>query len=178
MISPAYLVEQKQLHADPRGYGGRGVKWLQLVAQLATIHGPMSCILDYGCGQNSLARALNERGIRTRSYDPAVEEFAAPPKRTDFVVCTDVLEHVEADHMDQVIAHLVEVTGRALFVVVSLVPTAKLLSDGRQAHISLHSRAWWIDRLSRDFEVVDQFDAPEYRPEKQLVAVLKPRTTT
>lgn len=173
LISPNYLREQEKLHAAPRGYGGGGRKWAYLVAQLAAEAAPIDAILDYGAGQNTLAEALTKRGLRTRSYDPAVPYLSKPPKVTDFVTVTDVLEHIEPDRLAAVLAHLKAVTRKQLFVVIGLLPTDKTLSDGRQAHICLHDRAWWLETMGRYFTLVRTFD--DLQPQKQLVALFAAR---
>ena len=150
LISEAYLQEQQRLHAAPRGYGGRGSKWASVVHETMK---EFSCrsVLDYGCGQGTLLRALQAFGRPDRilrEYDPAIPGKAEPPTEpADLVVCTDVLEHIESDKIHGVLLHLSALTGRILFVVVSLVPTSKTLSDGRQAHILLRSVDWWKYQL-------------------------------
>lgn len=173
LISDAYLEEQRRLHADPRGYGTKGRKWAPHVGMVAA-HYALQSVLDYGCGQGSLA--ANLRGAHgwyfddVREYDPAVYGKASPPEPAELVVCTDVLEHVEEEKLDAVLAHLAALTHRALFLVVSLIPTAKTLSDGRQAHITLHPAAWWVGRLeAHGFEVAEVLSVS---PEKQWVATL------
>jgi hypothetical protein len=146
-ITPGYLQEQKRLHAEPRGYGGRGDKWANTVVAVANAIGA-SIVLDYGCGQNTLARALGGRGIICRSYDPAIDEFNIEPEPSDLVVCTDVLEHVEEELVDEVLAHLAALTRKQLFAVVSTVTTEKTLSDGRSAHITIKPREWWVERFA------------------------------
>ncbi len=167
LISADYLGEQVRLHADPRGYGTKGRKWADLAEAAFTVHHCMD-VLDYGCGQGSLGRELAARGIRVANYDPAVPEWATPPSSADLVVCSDVLEHVEPDKVEAVLDHLQALARVALLVVVSTVPTAKTLSDGRQAHISLHPREWWASRLAARFTMVEEH---AIKPEKQWVAV-------
>ena len=171
LISEAYRAEQVRLHADPRGYGGRGRKWADTVREVARTYGCVS-MLDYGCGQGSLAVALAGSGLQVAEYDPAVAGKDAPPAPADLVVCTDVLEHVEPERIWAVVGHLTSLSAKALFVVVSLVETAKTLSDGRQAHILLRSPEWWRELtaahgllLARELAV---------KPEKQWAAVLIP----
>jgi 2-polyprenyl-3-methyl-5-hydroxy-6-metoxy-1,4-benzoquinol methylase len=113
-------------------------------------------VLDYGCGQGTLLQALQcfprpERLLQ--EYDPAIDGKDEPPQeRADLVVCTDVLEHIESAKINSVLEHVSALTGRVLFVVISLVPTAKKLSDGRQAHILLRSVELWKYQLqSRGF---------------------------
>lgn len=153
LISADYLEEQRRLHAAPRGYGGRGSKWAPTVLEVMREFG-CATMLDYGCGQGSLVRTLQalpthlvqskQQVCDLYEYDPAIPGKDAPPtQRFDLVVCTDVLEHIESTKIDAVMRHLSDLTARALFAVVSLVPTAKTLSDGQQAHILLRSVDWW-----------------------------------
>jgi 2-polyprenyl-3-methyl-5-hydroxy-6-metoxy-1,4-benzoquinol methylase len=156
LISDAYLAEQVRLHAAPRGYGARGSRWAEAVHALASQY-HCRTILDYGCGQGSLARALTPMGRTVTEYDPAVAGKDQLPTPADLVVCTDVLEHVESAHIFAVAQHLAALTRRALFLVVSLVETDKRLSDGRQAHILLRTPAWWQTLLeAHDFQLARQ----------------------
>lgn len=172
LISPDYRQEQIRLHTDPRGYGGRGRKWATFVNALIWVHECQS-VLDYGCGEGSLGvhLALAGRCKDIRQYDPAVPGFEALPEPADLVVCTDVLEHVEADKIDAVLDHLCGLTQKVLFVVVSLIETAKTLSDGRQAHILLKDPTWWHAQFTqRGLMTIEQ---PHIKPEKQWCAVLQ-----
>lgn len=173
LITPAYLEEQRWLHCAPRGYGGKGRRWAPIVWGIATVYDCAS-MLDYGAGQGTLEIALRESGVpfSLASYDPAVGIFTRPPARADLVVCTDVLEHVEADCMDAVIEHIAGLTRKVLFVCISTVATSKTLSDGRQCHISLHDREWWRCALSGRFNLVAEHAV---NPAKQWVAELTPK---
>lgn len=165
-ITPAYLEEQRRLHASPRGYGGRGSKWAPDVTRIARAAGVHS-ILDYGAGQGTLGAALREKGFKVQDFDPAVDAFAAPPREADLVTCTDVLEHVEGRFVEAVLDELRDL-GPLVFVVISLVPTAKTLSDGRQAHITLKPRQWWLDMI--DMALVEEI---ENQPAKQFVGLFR-----
>lgn len=172
LISPAYLEEQRILHASPRGYGQRGHKWAPKVSAVAWTYGCTS-ILDYGCGQGALAQSLKMASHVTdiREYDPAIAEKSALPEMADCVVCTDVLEHVEIDKIGAVLLHLWNLTRKVAFVVVSLVETSKTLTDGRQAHILLRTPEWWANALRHHgFLIVE---TPQVKPDKQWVAVLR-----
>lgn len=170
-ITPAYLEEQKRLHASPRGYGANGDKWADTVEHVAREMGKIDAILDYGCGQNTLAAALAARGFKTRSYDPAIPAFDHEPAPADLVVCTDVLEHVEIESMPAVLSHLAQLCRRKLFVVISLVETSKTLSDGRQAHITLRPVETWLEWLV--FAGFELRQVIPNRPDKQFCAVFK-----
>jgi hypothetical protein len=174
LISPEYLTEQERLHAQPEGYGGKGRKWAENVRQLCEDQGA-NVAFDYGCGQASLMLELEAFGIHVHSFDPAVLEYATlrMDRTYPVVVCTDVLEHVEPEKLDAVLAILRDLLappGR-LFLVVSIVETEKRLSDGRQAHILLRPTEWWRGQMTAaGFRILDEI---AIKPEKQWVAVLE-----
>ena len=149
LITPAYLQEQKILHAAPRGYGGRGEKWAGVLLQVALKYRCTS-ILDYGCGQGSLARVLRAQplgAIRVDEYDPAIPGKDGPPSFADLVNVTDVLEHIEPDKLPSVLAHIRELARKAVFAVVSTKDSNKHLSDGRNAHLIIETGTWWKQRI-------------------------------
>jgi 2-polyprenyl-3-methyl-5-hydroxy-6-metoxy-1,4-benzoquinol methylase len=171
LISPEYLLEQQRLHSEPRGYGQRGRKWADTVLARMLSYGCVS-VLDYGCGTGSLKIDLLSKmpQLDVREYDPAIPFKRSLPDPVDLVVCTDVLEHVEGDKIDAVLTHLSLLAHKVIFVVISLVPTAKTLSDGQQAHISLHSVDWWREKFEAlHWRVVQELNV---KPEKQWAAVL------
>lgn len=102
-------------------------------------------ILDYGCGRGTLKDSIQ---WPVEEYDPGIPGKRALPKPADLVVCTDVLEHVEGDKIDNVLRHLRSLTRKGIFLVIALTPARQILVDGRNAHISLHPAAWWIKRLT------------------------------
>lgn len=173
LISPAYLQEQKRLHAEPRGYGQRGGKWCQQVSAFAWEFGYQT-VLDYGCGQGSLAYQLRLasrfKAENIFEYDPAIPGKDTLPEPADLVVATDVLEHVEPDRIWFVLQHLASLTKCACFVVISLVETAKTLSDGQQAHILLRSVEWWKAQFAENGLLVSR--ELSVKPEKQWCALL------
>src|SRR6185436_12419409 len=57
--------------------------------------------------------------------------------------------------MDEVIRHIASVTRFTLIAIIALRPAEKTLADGRNAHISLHDAAWWVDKLGEFFTVTE-----------------------
>lgn len=178
LISPAYLVTQRELHAGPQVYGAKGATWADAVVAISAQLGCFS-ILDYGCGKGSLMRDLRERalpGVRLAEYDPAIQGKDAAPSFADLVVCTDVLEHIEPDRLAPVLAHLKSLARKAVFVVIATRPASKTLSDGRNAHLIIEDAAWWRGAVeSAGFEVHPFQVMPHVKPSKAWVAVLVPR---
>ncbi len=177
LISPAYRETQIELHARPRGYGGKGEKWSAAVAACAFVR-EVKTILDYGCGQGSLNHALSTtRKLYSFSeYDPAVLGKDGLPAPADLVVCTDVLEHVEPDKLGAVLLHLRGLTNVALFVVIAVRPSNKTLSDGRNAHLILEPADWWLRQLQSAGFVLEPDEPKSYesRPDHSFVGVFRP----
>lgn len=174
LISPEYLQTQIVLHAEPRGYGGKGDKWANGVHQIAADY-DCGSILDYGCGRGMLAHALRGLGRPCREYDPAIPGKDGRPAFADLVVCTDVLEHIEPDKLDTVLAHLRGLARKACFVVIATRPSNKTLTDGRNAHLILEQAAWWEARVrAAGFEVHPGPASPLDKPSREWVAVLTP----
>lgn len=151
LISPKYVVMQRILHGQPRGYGGRGDKWAHVVVALIEEYGATS-VLDYGCGQGSLKRAVMAEprpGLRFDEYDPAIPGKDGMPTFADLVVCTDVLEHIEPERLDAVFAHLKMLARKAIFAVISLKDSNKVLADGRNAHLIIRPSTWWKKRIEQ-----------------------------
>lgn len=144
LITEYYRSQNAELHRGGR-FGGSGYKHAVAIADFADSIGAKS-ILDYGCGGGTLADALQVRDVR--QYDPAIPEHAADPEPADLVVCTDVLEHVEPECLDAVLAHLVSLSRLGLYLCIATRPDSKkTLPDGRNPHLSLHVGEWWIDRM-------------------------------
>lgn len=135
------------MHAqDPWGtHGGEYSQWFMYhFHELGC-----SSLLDYGCGAGTLAAELARTNslIDVRCYDPGVRGFEAPPQPADFVVCTDVLEHVEESFIDNVLSHIRGLMLRGGYLRCTTSPAKRQLPDGRNAHILLKPRAWWLQRL-------------------------------
>ena len=148
LISDAYRQLNRHLH-DQGSYGRKGDKWAERVKGLIEERQPAT-VLDYGCGQGALGRAL-DRPIA--EYDPAISGKDMMPEPADLVVCTDVLEHIEPECLDAVLDDLQRVTKACLFAVVSTRPAKKFLSDGRNAHLIVEPWEYWQEKLSRRFRI-------------------------
>lgn len=177
LISAKYVVMQRLLHAQPTGYGLHGDKWAETVRVLIDEHQATS-VLDYGCGRGALRDAVMvdpPAGLRFSEYDPAIPGKNTLPSFADLVVCTDVLEHIEPDRLDAVLAHLKLLARKAVLLVVALVPTAKVLADGRNAHLIVRPANWWKKRvMAAGFTVVRPPAVARKKKSHEWVTVLTP----
>ena len=165
LISEEYRKLNIQLHEGGR-YGRRGDRWADKVRLLKQSHN-LDSILDYGCGQGSLKRTLEGN---VSEYDPAIPGKDAIPNPADLVVCTDVLEHIEPILLDNVLDHLWSLTTRYLLVAVSTRPAAKVLADGRNAHLIVQPADAWLPAFQRRFDIVEWTVS-----EDEFSAVVKPK---
>lgn len=166
-ISKTYKELQRQLH-EAGGYGKHGDKWAGDAKRLYEKYKCTSA-LDYGAGKGRLAKAM--KPIKVQCYDPCVPGWDKAPSPADLVVCADVLEHVEPEYIENVLAHIRSLTKVVFFAVIATEPAVKVLSDGRNAHILLRSRNWWLDALGRHKFAVDDVTEANH---KEIVAVLRP----
>lgn len=177
LISPKYCDLQRELHARPNGYGGKGHKWAPAVRDLVAQYDAGS-VLDYGCGEGSLKRALADVDdfARVVEWDPAVTGKEMWPSFADLVVVTDVLEHIEPDKLQMVLAHIKVLARKAIFVVIATRPSNKIMADGRNAHLILEDAGWWAARMvEAGFTVLpDGPTSPSLEPSREWVAVLIP----
>lgn len=157
-FSNEYAMLQHELH-DEGNYGNTGVNFIPVifhgVSQLAKRHGAVT-ILDYGSASGKTMNAVRENmwlppTVTDFRYDPFVPEFSAEPSPADFVICTDVLEHVEPNCTKAVLDHIQSLTKRMVFFSISMVPARKVLSDGRNAHINLRDTEFWLKEIKKRF---------------------------
>jgi len=149
-ITEEYRKQNADLHQSNKEYGTSGAKHAKTVAEIAEMI-QAEAILDYGCGKQTLAKALPQYTVR--GYDPAIPGLDIPPKPADLVVCTDVLEHIEEECLEEVLFDLHMLTKKVLFITVATRPAKKKLPDGRNAHINLKSYRKWLSVLMKYFEL-------------------------
>lgn len=107
-------------------------------------------VVEYGCGQSELGRTLPHSGRWVR-YDPAIPGIdRLDESHADFVINTDVLEHVPEQDVDDVLAHIASLSGKVFFAI-STRPALEILPDGRNAHCTVWPASRWKDVLARHF---------------------------
>lgn len=145
MISDRYRQLNERLHREQHAYGCSGSKHAALVLDVVRMVNAAD-VLDYGCGKQTLAGMISHV-VPCRGYDPALPHVAAEPSPADVVACTDVLEHVEPEHLDAVMAHIFSLTRKAAVFVISCERGGRKLPDGRYAHLIIQPAAWWEKKL-------------------------------
>jgi hypothetical protein len=156
------------MHRRRLAFGASGKRFAPTVARLMGEWG-CSTILDYGCGKGDLARELLAKGIRVAKYDPAIPGLSRPPQPADLVVCTDVLEHVEPECLDDVLDDLRRLAVVGVYLAVGIGPADKTMPDGTNAHRIVQPMEWWLPKLDCYWkrvhaELLPRYEAPRKPP--------------
>lgn len=116
-------------------------------------------ILDYGAGHGGFAISLKERNLNqytVHEYEPSRPEHDSPPEPRDFVICIDVLEHIEPEFLDNVLDDLKRATLQYGYFTISCRKAHKILKDGRNAHLIVEPPEWWKPKLEQRFQIVEE----------------------
>jgi hypothetical protein len=167
-ITDEYVGQNRALHETLPTYGSGGWRHGQKVLDLRDDH-ECETVLDYGCGKGMLKSALGSPDW-VREYDPAIPGKDARPEVADIVVCTDVLEHIEPDLIDNVLSDLVRLTAKVALLVIATRESGKALPDGSSPHKIVESAGWWRNKLSEKFFIVDF----EHNGAEEVTAVVSP----
>lgn len=143
------LIEQyKLLHKKKRGYGKTGESLVPVIAPFVT----GKRVLDYGCGKSKLVDLIRCEGYK---YDPAIPEYSyLPTVKLDYLITTDVLEHIPYKEIDGFIVTLRRLCNKQIHAI-SLRPSGNKLPDGRPCHLIVEPKEWWINKMKQWFRKVD-----------------------
>lgn len=149
LITPQMMLLQRELHAN-YDYG-RGVDAYECAAVVRALAEPGASVLDYGCGQGHLKGLLSDFSVR--EYDPCIDGKDGEPEPADYIVCADVLEHIEPELLRNVIAHIRGLVQKRAIFVIATRPSRKTMADGRNAHTIVQNADWWRGELGPLFRL-------------------------
>ena len=146
LLTEAYQRELQKIHQEDEDWGTGPRGNIIYICNFLYVNN-VTRLLDYGCGKGeNLGWFLP---IEVSNYDPAMYEWSADPEPEDYLLCTDVLEHIEPECIEDVLEHLISKFNKKALLSISLQKSKKILSDGRNSHILLESEAWWIALLKK-----------------------------
>jgi hypothetical protein len=153
-------------HWDREWYLPRETTLLRLQAVMAQVLDAVGAreLLDYGAGKGRLGETLRQHAsvpLTIHHYDPAITRWSAPPQPCGFVACIDVLEHIEPGLLDNVLDDLQRVTAGYGVFTVHTGAAAKVLLDGRNAHLIQQPASWWLPKFIARFELVQFSRMPQ-----------------
>lgn len=152
LITPEYRAINAAMHqADPK-YGRMGGNYAAYV-QACAVNLKAASILDYGCGKHTLREAM-PNWPDFREYDPAMPGFDMPPEPADMVTCTDVMEHIEPEHLDAVLDDIARLAIKGTYFVIAMKPAERLLPDGTNPHKIIEHEGWWLAHLTKRWRLM------------------------
>jgi len=138
-ISPEYLILNQQLHKQNNNWGSSARLRIGGVSNLA-IKTKSITLLDYGCGKGLMKI---QSGLIMDEYDPAIPgKETIPKEKYDMVICTDVMEHVEPEYVDNVLHQINSLFTKGAYLIIYLVPALHLLPDGSNCHRTVQPASW------------------------------------
>jgi len=167
------LIKQySAMHNQKRGYGRTGESMADIISSIITRHPSWPCqtVLDYGCGKSRLVDMIAPGyELERYQFDPALSsvDHPWPGYCVDWVISTDVLEHVPENKVDRLLNSL-SGFGCGLIAAISLRASGNNLPDGTACHLTVKPADWWIRKLKKNYsEVVVKKEYPG--PKKILV---------
>lgn len=154
IVNQEHVEQYRQLHTTTP-YGRSSEKLLPRILPEVLELRPRT-ILDYGCGQSSLADMLRyDAGVAIYRYDPAIPEHSRlPVTSADLVINTDVMEHIPTEDVDDVLAHISSISQNAIFNIATVLAVC-VLPNGQNAHCTVRPADWWRRKLERHFSYVE-----------------------
>ena len=130
-------------------------------------------VLDFGCGTGGLVHYLQDEypDLTVSGYDPGNETYSTPIDNSEFdlIVSTDVLEHIEPEHLNETLQYLSE-RSRYCYHLIALAPSKVILPDGRNAHLIQQSSGWWRERfIAFGYKIITEYEMKHFNEEGRLV---------
>jgi len=164
LISESYKKELEELHRINEDWGtGPKINIIQICHWMYM--NKVKRVLDYGCGKGLLGLFLP---IDVFNYDPAIPEWSADPNPEDYLLCTDVLEHIEPDCIEDVIKHLVSKFKKKAFITIALQEARITLPSGRNAHLIIKPSTWWVE-LIKKYAFIEQMEFSRNIPRAESI---------
>jgi len=145
-LSKEYLDQLSHLHDTSKfGSGGSNIP-KNVLPYLDKI----DSLLDFGSGKGYFSGSVNKAysNINLYTYDPVTSPIELP-REVDMTYSSDVLEHIEPDHLDNTLDMLFDITNKYQYHLIACHPAKKKLNDGRNAHLIIETPQWWKNKLSK-----------------------------
>lgn len=153
LFSQQHIEQQKQIHEECPAYGAASQVFAPMVSELVNANN-IRTLLDYGSGQGTVPQNLElNHKLDVQLYDPAVEKFAEAPKPAEMVICLDVLDAVEPDHVDEVLDDLAALTEKMAFFSINTQSRDDLAVGGVSEGQAFQPPEWWLPKIMARFEL-------------------------
>lgn len=158
-ITDSKYIEQYTLLHEKKKYGASSELYYSWIKSEIEILKPKT-ILDYGCGQSKLSNLIANDYIHidVSKYDPSIPTFNnLIVKKYDLILCTDVLEHLTYDILDNILITIKLMTENVIFVV-NTQKAKNILPNGENAHTIIQNKEWWLLKLQTNFPNIKELN--------------------
>lgn len=157
------LDQYKELHESNEEYGASGGEYVNEISLMINFLKPKT-VLDYGCGKGKLLDLLKKKypNVKFYGFDPAMEKFKnLEVDNVDFVINTDVLEHIPENELPQLIYDISKLSKNVFFALHHAKATT-FLPNGENAHCTVRPHEWYLKLLGKYFKSLTSFNG-EYK---------------
>lgn len=159
LISENYKKLNAELHEQNPGYGAGNAGYVPFVIELVGKYiqeRDIESVLDFGCGKGAAKEqvAVENPSVKVFGFDPAIEEFSNEPPPCDLLFSTDVMEHIEPEHLEDVLEFIASKTKHRAILIIATGPAQKSLPDGRNAHLIVENVEWWSKTIERHMKIL------------------------
>lgn len=165
MITTEYQQQLVELHKKQK-WGNQGWKALPtLLSMILQYRVKHPRVLDFGAGECTLEQNAKWSlpQVKVVSYDPGMFGINKLPEGPfDFVICTDVMEHVEPQHVEETLDYLRNVTTHATYFIIACSKAKTILPDGRNAHLTIETPQWWHYKLASRWGELERTEDKNY----------------
>jgi hypothetical protein len=150
-----YIELSRKLHETNNSYGSANNVLLPEIVFFLKKLKPKH-VIDYGCGKGLLLNILKNKfpKINFYGYDPAIPEYEnLRINKADFVINSDVLEHIPEKDIDDVLFHISSLS-KNVFFNLHHGKAEKLLPNGENAHITIKPSEWYHEKMAKYFNTI------------------------
>lgn len=156
-----YIQQYQELHVQNKEFGTSSIYlWKYIKKYIQKFH--PKTVLDYGCGKGLLAKKIQkELNIKCYCYDVAIPQFnQLPDEKIDFLINTDVLEHIPEENLDSVLEEISSISQNCFFNI-SCRRAGQTLPNGHNAHCTIYPPRWWYKKLNNYFDSVTEIQTKD-----------------
>ena len=121
-------------------------------------------LIDFGCGTGRPAAQFQRLGASVTGIDHATNCLdqgvnitflqcclwnLPPDLLCDYGYCTDVMEHIPPEKVDDVLSEIRRVVRNKVFFQIATFPDGMGKRIGETLHLSVHGPEWWSAKLSK-----------------------------
>lgn len=123
-------------------------------------------VIDFGCGSGRALKAFQEKGLEVLGVDIAVNclnpdinvplcispLWSLPDIKGDFGFCTDVMEHIPPEYVDDVLRGIKKSVSKVYFQIATI-PDGFGDLIGERLHLTVKPTKWWLETLGKYWDV-------------------------